>query len=290
MIPGIDPKVDYAFKFVFGRGHNQAVLIHLIEAVLRPAPGERIVQLELLNPFHDKQALDDKLSILDIKARDQRGRLFNIEMQVLSERAFRGRVLYYWSRLYSSQLGEGEDYGLLRPTISICFTDFVLFPQAASYHLTFQPRPADHQFVFSDDLALHILELPKFTRSAEELTYPLDAWLYFLQHGERLDSTALPERLHVPAIQRALEDLIVLTQDQIERERYESRVKAQRDERSRLLHAEDVGLAKGLVRQIHLCQRLLKRPMTPTEELARLSVEELDRLATQLESEVSSRQ
>lgn len=35
---GIDPKVDYAFKRVFGRVTNRDILLHLINAVLRP-PG-----------------------------------------------------------------------------------------------------------------------------------------------------------------------------------------------------------------------------------------------------------
>ena len=74
MIPRIDPKVDYAFKHVFGREENTPLLIHLLHAVLQPPSQQQITALELLNPFNDKDALDDKLSILDIKARDASGR------------------------------------------------------------------------------------------------------------------------------------------------------------------------------------------------------------------------
>src|SRR5438093_7819681 len=100
MVPGIDPKVDYVFKRLFGRPPNRALPIHLVNAVLQDRPPERllrIVDLELLNPFNDKDYLDDKLSILDIKARDQSGRQLNIEMQLLADRYFRQRVLYYWA-------------------------------------------------------------------------------------------------------------------------------------------------------------------------------------------------
>ena len=38
----------------------------------------------VLNPYSEKMALDDKLSILDIKARDNQGRLFNVEMQMVT--------------------------------------------------------------------------------------------------------------------------------------------------------------------------------------------------------------
>lgn len=126
MVPGIDPKIDYAFKRLFGADRNRALLIDLVNAVLRLPPGERIVELEILNPFNDKEALDDKLSVVDIKARDEKGRLFNIEMQMLAVAFWRERILYYWSRLYSQQLHEGENYGKLRPTVSICFLNGTL--------------------------------------------------------------------------------------------------------------------------------------------------------------------
>jgi hypothetical protein len=73
----VDPKVDYAFKRVFGMERNRDILIHLLNAILARALGRPIVSIEILNPFSSKDALDDKLSILDIKARDQSGRRQN---------------------------------------------------------------------------------------------------------------------------------------------------------------------------------------------------------------------
>ncbi|HMC88170.1 MAG TPA: Rpn family recombination-promoting nuclease/putative transposase [Gemmataceae bacterium] len=94
MILGIDPTVDYAFKHLFGRESTRPILIDLLDKVLNSAPGRRIRDIELLNPFNPKEALDDKLSILDIKARDQAGRLFNVEMQMLAFRHYEKRILY----------------------------------------------------------------------------------------------------------------------------------------------------------------------------------------------------
>ena len=75
MVPGIDPKIDYAFKRLFGSEANEPLLIHLLNAVLQPPPAQRVAALEILNTFNDKEALD----VVDIKARDQLGRQFNIE-------------------------------------------------------------------------------------------------------------------------------------------------------------------------------------------------------------------
>src|SRR5205814_10411317 len=137
-------------------------------SVLQPASGHGIGEVELLNPFNPKEALNDKLSILDIKARDQSGRQFNIEMQMLAFRYYEKRILYYGARLHQQQLHEGQDYLELKPTISISFLDHVLFPDVLDYHLRFRLLETSHSFPLTEDIEFHILELPKFTKSATE--------------------------------------------------------------------------------------------------------------------------
>src|SRR5437773_12281939 len=133
MILDIDAKVYYAFKHMLGREVTRPILIDVLDNVLNPAPGHHIQAVELLNPFNPKEAFDDKLSIVDIKARDQAGRLFNVEMQMLAQRYYEKRIIYYGRRLHQQQLYEGEDYRQLRPTISVSFLDDVLFPEAPDY-------------------------------------------------------------------------------------------------------------------------------------------------------------
>jgi len=190
MILGIDPTVDYAFKHLLGRESTRPILISVVDSVLNPAPGLHILELELLNPFNPKETLDDKLSILDLNARDQAGRQFNIEMQMLAYRYYEKRILYYGCKLHQRQLHEGEDYLRLKPTISISFLDHVLFPQVADYHLRFRLLEESHSFPFTEDLEVHTLELPKFRKSAVELETDLDIWLYFLRHAGKMGVTA----------------------------------------------------------------------------------------------------
>ena len=282
MRPEIDPKVDYAFKRLFGRDQNRDLLLHLLNAVLQLRVQDRLTELQLLNPFSDKESLDDKMSIVDVKARDQQGRLFDIEMQVLPERAFCSRVLYYWADLHRQQLSAGEPYTVLRPTISVCITNFVLFPQVPDYHLRFELLNATHGLSFSHDLLVVLLELPKFQQTASQLAQPLDAWLYFLRHAEELDTEDLPPALRTAEILRAMEELTVISQNDLERERYLARVKVERDELSRLHSAREEG---KLIGTIQLCQRLLKRPLTPHQDLLALSLAELQQLAQRLEQE-----
>jgi predicted transposase/invertase (TIGR01784 family) len=291
MILGVTPTVDYAFKHLFGRDSTRPILINLLDSVLAPSPAHRIQDPELLNPFNPKEALDDKLSILDIKARDQSGRQFNIEMQMLAFRYYEKRILYYASKLHQQQLHEGDDYLKLQPTISISFLEHVLFPQAPEHHLHFRLLEERRHFPFADDLELHILELPKFTKSATELVNDLEAWLYFLRHAEKMDTDALPAALEQhPQVRRALEELQMLTQTDLERERYEARRKWQFDYNTGLkvarMEGREEGREEGRVEEkintIHLLEGLLHRPATASEELAQRTLDELSQLIDQL--------
>ena len=246
MILGIDPKVDYAFKHLFGREATRPILVHVLDSVLNPASGQEIRDIELLNPFNPKEALDDKLSIVDIKARDQAGRQFNVEMQMLASPYYDKRILYYWAKLYQQQLHEGHDYEELKPTISISILNHVLFPKVPNYHLHFRLWETSHHFPLTDDLEFHVLELPKFTKSEVELSSGLDKWLYFLRHMEKMDTEALPAALQQePLVMRAVEDLKMLAQNDVERERYEARRKAQLDFNTAVKAARTEGHEEG---------------------------------------------
>jgi predicted transposase/invertase (TIGR01784 family) len=286
MILDVDPKVDYAFKHLFGRDTTRPILINVLDSVLNPAPGHHIQDIDLLNPFNPKEALDDKLSILDIKARDQSGRQFNVEMQMLAYRYYEKRILYYAAKLHQQQLHEGQDYLELKPTISISFLDHVLFPQVPAYHLRFRLLEASHPVQFTDDLEFHLLELPKFTKTAEELASGLDIWLYFLRHAAKMDTEALPAALQQPLVLRAVEELKMLSQTDPERERYEARRKAQLDYNTGLKVSRMEGEKIGV---IHLLERWLNRPETPTEQLVALSFDALTRLADALQAEYQNR-
>jgi predicted transposase/invertase (TIGR01784 family) len=252
-----------------------------------PGPGHQIKEVKLLNPYNPKESLDDKQSILDIKASDLSGRQINIEMQMRLDAYFRSRIIYYQAKFHQQQIHEGEDYSVLKPTISIVFLNEILFPEVEDYHLRFRMLEEQHRFPFNGDLEIHTLELPKFRKTDVELTSELDLWLYFLRHAEKIDSDELPKALNRPPIVRAVEELKMLTQNEIERERYEARRKAQLDYISGLKAARIEGQAEGeKIGEIHLCERLLQRPETPSEQLQKLSLEDLTQIAEKLQAQV----
>jgi predicted transposase/invertase (TIGR01784 family) len=246
MISEIDPKVDYAFKRVFGSEGNLQILAHFLNAVMKPTPGSEIIDLQLLNAYSKKNASDDKLSIVDVRVRDSLGHQFAIETQMLSEPAFPSRILYYWSRLHFTQLKKAAPYLSLRPTISVCIVNFKLFPDFPNFYTDFKLREKKSNIVFSNDIEIITLEVPKFTKSAETIKTPLEQWMYFLRFGDKLDIDNLPETINAPGIHEALEVLQVMSKSRLERDRYEARLKVIQDEQSRLYGAREVGLKEGL--------------------------------------------
>lgn len=303
---GVDPKVDFAFKRVFGSEGNADILIDLIHSVLKPGPDEEIISVEIMNPFTLKETEDDKLSILDIRARDQRGRQFNIEMQMIPWTSLPQRLLYYWSKLYQEQLRQGADYRELRPTISICFLDAVLYPNIADYHLRFRLWDDQHGVVLTEDIEIHLIQLQKFHRELEDVADPLERWLYFLRYAEELDPEHLPEPLRRPPIEHAAEELSMITKRDLERERYEARLKAQRDLRSMQIDFRAEGVAEGLERgeaqglrqgiekgelvgRILSCQELLAERPAPVRDLQEKSTEELKKMAEELKRRLIER-
>jgi hypothetical protein len=78
----IDPKVDCVFKALLGKEENSNLLVHFLNAVLGAELSEPIVSVVIINPYNDKEFLDDKLTIVDVKANDQSGRIYQIEVQL----------------------------------------------------------------------------------------------------------------------------------------------------------------------------------------------------------------
>lgn len=245
METGIDPKVDIAFKRVFAGKECLEITPDLLNAILKLTGKQRIVSVEILNPFSLKEFVEDRQIILDVKARDETGREFLIEMQMVVHPYFPERLLYYLAKNYSQQLDEGEKWRTLKPVIVICFINDVLYPKTTDYHSCYEMRELNTGAQFSEHWTIHIFELPKFHKSLSELSSDLDRWTYFLQHGNELDPDALPPSLETPAVHLAAKVLQTMSHDTLERHQYEARLRFLRDQATSLAFAEEKGREEG---------------------------------------------
>ena len=180
-----DFKNDFVFKYVFGEERNDRLLISLLNALLRFEGQDKIQSIQILNPFNQKELSELKLSIVDVKAQDGLKRQFNIEVQMESEPGYVSRVLFYWGKLFTQQLKEGESYSLLAKTTCISILDYVLFPDESRMENIFRLRHVETQAELTDLLDLRFLELKKFkTAKPKNLRTPLEKWLFALKFGE----------------------------------------------------------------------------------------------------------
>jgi len=111
MAIGINPTVDFAFKLMLGSPEHTGVTIHFLNSILDEQP--RITQVEILNPFLGKNTEDDKLSVLDILATDEQGRMLNIEMQTTLALELKQRLAYHASCLYVGHQHLCVDAGII---------------------------------------------------------------------------------------------------------------------------------------------------------------------------------
>ena len=128
----ISPRVDIAFKKIFGVEENKDLLISLINSIV--SNEDQVSDITLLNPYNAKSFSRDKLSILDIKAQGLDGKRFNIEIQISDEADYDKRALYYWAKLYTEQLEVAEDYSTLSKAIGIHILNFISIPEVDKYH------------------------------------------------------------------------------------------------------------------------------------------------------------
>jgi predicted transposase/invertase (TIGR01784 family) len=201
---GIDPKVDFAFKLMLGSPDHPAITIHFLNAILRlPVP---VTEVEILNPILGKDRAEDKLVVLDILAQDQQGRRFNVEMQTTLPAGLPRRLLYYNCLNYLRQIGEGDRYSDLRPAISICVLDRVLFRDQPRHHHSFRLRCDQTELVLTNDLEFHTLELPKFVPMGDNMgsLSAEEKWLYLLKNAETMEADRLSAVLNEQPYHEAL--------------------------------------------------------------------------------------
>lgn len=300
---GIRPTVDFAFKMLFGNTEHTDILIDMLNAVLRPdCP---IEEVEILNPINDKAFEDDKLSVVDVKARDAQGNWYVIEVQTTLPAGLQNRLAYYTSGLYYGQLRSGKGYVSLRPAISICFLTQSLFPDVLAGNLQFGLYDNEHKLSFGDQIQIHLIELPKYNIAEADLAdaAEIEKWIFFLKSAAVREAGDLRRLLPEAVYQNATGVLEMITRSPDLRLVYDDRAKEEQDRIAlrvdSLAEGEARGEARGeakgeargeargkLVGQIQLLHRLLKLEPIDEPELAKMDPGQLEALLTKLEAKL----
>ena len=238
----VDVKNDIAFRKIFGNENRKESLISFLNAVLDFHGDQRITQVTILNPYQLPKLKGGKVTIIDVKATDQAGRTFIIEMQVADIDGFEKRVLYYTSKSYSDQIKRGDFYRKLQPVIFIGILDFE-HTKNKKYISRSQVRDIETGEQTIKDVEFNYIELPKFNKELHELTTLTDKWIYFIKNAENLD--VLPDNIQDAGLKSAYEEANVQTWTTEELEAYDYAFMREEDDRAKYDQAEQKGKAKG---------------------------------------------
>jgi predicted transposase/invertase (TIGR01784 family) len=238
---------DIVFKRLFA---CMVLLCSLLNSLLRYEGDDRIVDLSLLPTEMLPSGLNSKRGVLDLRARDQLGRQFNIEVQHAVHGDIITRSLTYVAHLLLSQAQRGDPYTGLRPNVGIVLTDACLFPQHNDVHTPANVYAPRHGFVVSDLMEWHFFELGKLPREAPSDDAPMAMkWLHMLHYGHRYSrgGNPLPPSLAaVEEIVMALDQFTNISQDESVREALFQRMLDERDYATDIRQATQAGRAEGL--------------------------------------------
>jgi predicted transposase/invertase (TIGR01784 family) len=226
----VDVKNDVAFRKIFGNENRKEVLISFLNAVLLLENEQRIVNVEILTPYQLPALRGGKVTIVDLKAKDQDGKNYIVEMQVAEAEGFDKRVLYYASQSYSSQIDRGDLYKKLNPTFFIGILDFeiTINPHYLSRHKIVDIETGENLI---SGIEFNFIELPKFNKQEAELKTIIDQWVYFIKNAENLN--IIPDSVKDEGLKSAYEDADKHNWTKAELEAYDYVLMREEDDRGR---------------------------------------------------------
>ena len=244
----LDPSNDYVFKILFKDPGDERRLIAMLTAVLEPSVP--IASAKVLNPQIPADIADAKSIVLDILVELADGETVYIEMESWPRPVFVARNLYYWARSHGNQLGSGDDYRKLRPTIAIAW---LANPRdrsrsiigATKVHSRFRIRETSTGAELTDHLEMHVLDLRNLATDGT-LSRELRMWALLFDHptDEALRALAEQDEIMADTIQKLAHVSADDEAYQIAEARWRGEVKLSLDR----AYERDEGLAEGLAK------------------------------------------
>ena len=119
----INPRVDWAFKRIFGTEDTKECLITFLNGVFE---GEFVIKdVKHLKTEQTRHQKRERGVIFDVACVTDDGRHIIVEMQKKEQRYFVDRALYYSAKAIVEQAQPGEWDFHLTPVYTVCFMDFI---------------------------------------------------------------------------------------------------------------------------------------------------------------------
>ena len=195
-------RFDWAVKRMLRDKANFDVLEGLITVLL----GEKITIVELLESEGNQETEDDKFNRVDIKAKDSKGSIIIVEVQLTTQLYYLERILYGVAKAITEHISLGQRYSNVKKVYSINILYFDL-GKGADY--LYHGRNTFVGVHTGDTLQINVKEnnvlkmktpeevFPEYyiirvNEFNDMATTPIEEWLDYLKNGRIKDDTTTP--------------------------------------------------------------------------------------------------
>lgn len=274
----INPFTDVGFKIIFGQEFSKPRLLDFLNALF---DGERVVtNLTFLDKEQKAMFDGDRSPIYDILCETDSGEKIIVEMQNREHPNFKERMLYYASEALVRQGEKGTEWSYdIKAVYVIAFTNFVMTGYGGRLRIDAGLTDLQQGGLFCDKLRLIYLQMPCFTKEAEECESHFERWIYILKNMDILER--MPWAAQNAVFQRLAEVAEVSKLSKEERIKYDHALKRYRDTLNAMTGAEMKGRAEGAEDNKRENARRMKADNMPAELIAKytgLTVEEVNSL------------
>ena len=238
----INPFTDIGFKRIFGQEISKPLIIDFLNSLLLGE--ERITNITFLDKEQPALFEDDRSLIYDIYCQTEKGENIIVEMQNKSQPYFKNRSIYYVCEAIARQGERGTDWKYnIDAVYLVAFLNFCPMDFDKKFRSDIGLADKGNNKLFSDKMRMTFMQLPLFTKEADECDTDFDKWIYVLKNMETL--TRLPWAAKSSVFKRLDQIADVASLSRQERMKYDVGLRKYRDTLSVLEGAKQDGLAEG---------------------------------------------
>lgn len=274
----INPFTDVGFKRIFGQEISKPVLLVFLNSLLE---GERkIIDLKFLDKEQLGLESGDRSLIYDIYCETETGEHIIVEMQNKYQPYFKERSIYYTARSIVEQGERGSQWKYdIKAVYLVAFLNFRISDISKGFRTDVALMDMKERTLFSDKVRLVYLQLPYFTKEADECETIFEKIIYTLKHMDILQR--MPWMAQNAVFKRLSEIAEVASLNSEERRKYDESLRAYRDTIAVMEGQFAQGELKGRAEGILFIARKMKQKGKPVSEIAEmtdLSPDEIEKL------------
>ncbi len=274
----INPFTDVGFKRIFGQEISKPVLLAFLNSLLE---GERkIVDLKFLDKEQLGLESGDRSLIYDIYCETETGEHIIVEMQNKYQPYFKERSIYYTARSIVEQGERGSQWRYdIKAVYLVAFLNFKISDISKGFRTDVALMDMKERTLFSDKVRLVYLQLPYFTKEAEECETVFEKIIYTLKHMDILQR--MPWMAQNAVFKRLSEIAEVASLNSEERRKYDESLRAYRDTiavmEGQFTQGEQKGRAEGI---LSIARKMKQRGKSVREiaEMTDLTPDEIEKL------------